>query len=400
MFPDAYGSQSIQRPFEREETYLVRVSLSKRLTPDTYDRDVFHIEFDTTESNLKYEIGDALGIYPHNIPEIVVDFLRYYKLDPTQSVSVNIQGKTKIRTIEQVFTQVLNLFGRPGRRFYEAFSKFAHDPKEKAKLEFLSSADGGPAFKKRVDDTITYADLLQEFSSCKLTVAQLMELIPPIKPRHYSIASAMSKHPNSVHLLVVLVEWKQLSTGKQRFGLCSKYLRDMVVGDVVTVCVKPSMMKLPEDPTAPIIMAGLGTGMAPFRAFIEERLVLHNNGIKVGPMALYMGSRSQWKEYLYGEELEAYHQSGLLTHLRCAFSRDQEYKIYIQHLMDQDDNLICDYLKKQKGTFYLCGPTWPVADVETAINKSLVTCANMTSSEAKKYIRAIKEEERYVLEVY
>jgi len=140
--------------------------------------------------------------------------------------------------------------------------------------------------------------------------------------------------------------------------------------------------------------------MAPFRAFIEERLVLHNNGVKVGPMALYMGSRSQWKEYLYGEELEAYHQSNLLTHLRCAFSRDQEHKIYIQHLMNEDGNLICDYLHGQEGTFYLCGPTWPVADVETAINQSLVNHANMTPSEAKKYIRAIKEEERYVLEVY
>jgi len=257
MFPDAYDCQSVQRPFEHEETYVVRVSLRKRLTPNTYERDVFHIEFDTTESDMTYEIGDALGIFPHNIPALVTDFLSYYDLDPTQSVSVNIHGRTEIRTIEQVFTQVLDLFGRPGRRFYESFSKFAQDPKEKAKLEFLGSAEGGPAFKKRVDDTITYANLLQEFPSCKLTVIQMMEIIPPIKPRHYSIASAMSKHPNSVHLLVVLVEWKQPSTGKQRFGLCSKYLDDLKVGDAVTVCVKPSMMKLPEDPAAPIIMAGL-----------------------------------------------------------------------------------------------------------------------------------------------
>lgn len=254
--------------------------------------------------------------------------------------------------------------------------------------------------KKRANDTITFADLLREFSSCKLTVLDLMEIIPPIKPRHYSIASAQSKHPNSVHLLVVLVEWTQPSTGKQRFGLCSKYLEGLKVGDAVTVDVKPSMMKLPKNPAAPIIMSGLGTGMAPFRAFIEERAVLHNNGVKVGPMVLYMGSRSQWKEYLYGEELEAYHQSGLLTYLRCAFSRDQEHKVYIQHKMNEDMSLINDYLYKQKGSFYLCGPTWPVADVEAAINKSFVTCENMSPEEARKCIRGIKEEERYVLEVY
>lgn len=400
MFPDIYDSQTTQKPFEHEETFICKVLLNKRLTPDSYSRNIFHIEFSTAESGLKYGIGDALGVFPHNLPEEVSDFLNYYGIDPMVTVSINIGGRSEIRTVEQVFTQVLDLFGRPGRRFYESLSKFAQDPKEKGKLEWLGSADGGPAFKKRVDDTITYAELLREFSSCKLTVADIMDIIPPIKPRHYSIASAQSMHPNSVHLLVVVVEWKQPSNGKQRFGLCSKYLADLKIGDAVTVDVKPSMMKLPEDPAAPIIMSGLGTGMAPFRAFIEERAVQYKKGIKVGPMSLYMGSRSQWKEYLYGEELEAYHQSGLLTELRCAFSRDQEHKIYIQHLMNEDSDLITEYLHKKEGTFYLCGPTWPVADVEAAIHKALMNCANMESAEAKKYIRAIKEDERYVLEVY
>jgi len=400
MFPDAHDNQCVQRPFEHEQVYAVRVQENRRLTPASYSRNVFHIEFNTSESGLKYAIGDALGIYPHNHPEDVNDFLRHCDVDPTQSVSVNIGGKSEIRTVEQVFTQVLDLFGRPGRRFYESLSKFAQDQKEKAKLEFLGSSDGGPAFKKRVDDTVTFADLIKEFSSCKLTIPKLMEIIPHIKPRHYSIASAQSMHPDSVHLLVVLVEWNQPSTDKPRFGLCTRYLDDLKVGDQITVSLKPSIMTLPEDPTAPIIMSGLGTGMAPFRAFIEERAVLHTQGVSVGPMVLYMGSRSQWKEYLYGEELEAYHQSGLLTTLRCAFSRDQEHKIYIQHLMQEDSSLICDHLHKSEGTFYLCGPTWPVADVEAAIISAFVADANMNAADAKEYIRGIKEDERYVLEVY
>jgi len=109
---------------------------------------------------LKYDIGDALGIFPHNIPEKVADFLNYYGLNPMQCVSINIHGKCEICTIEQTFTQFLDLFGRPGRRFYDSFSKFAQDPKEKAKLECA-------------DDTVTHAELL---------------------PCHYSIASAMSMH--------------------------------------------------------------------------------------------------------------------------------------------------------------------------------------------------------------
>jgi len=159
-------------------------------------------------------------------------------------------------------------------------------------------------------------------------------------------------------------------------------------------------MKLPPRDEQPVIMAGLGTGMAPFRAFIEERAHRKSKGIKVGPMILYFGSRHRSMEYLYGEELEAYHREGLLTYLRLAFSRDQAHKIYIQHKMQDDAELLHDFLMKDEGWFYLCGPTWPVPDVRDAIVNSFVSSGGMTTGEAADWVNKLKDLERYILEVY
>ncbi|KAF9095568.1 hypothetical protein BGX29_008963, partial [Mortierella sp. GBA35] len=187
-----------------------------------------------------------------------------------------------------------------------------------------------------------------------------------------------------------------------RFGQCTRYLTSLGVGDNVTVSIKPSVMTLPPSPHQPVIMAGLGTGMAPFRAFIQERAWQKAQGIDVGPMILYFGSRNRSNEYLYGEELEAYHADGLLTHLRLAFSRDQKEKIYIQHKMNEDGKLLHKYLldAELNGHFYLCGPTWPAGDVKDAIVQSFMDGEACAAIDANRIVNKLKEEERYVLEVY
>jgi len=303
----------------------------------------------------------------------------------------------------QLFQQYLDIFGRPSKRFYQALVKYAKDKKEQDKLTWIISENGKEDFKKRVEETTTFEDLLREFSSAKPPLEDLLELIPPIKPRHYSIASSMKMHPNSVHLLVVVDDWTTPS-GKYRIGQCSGYLATLTHPEsediYLTVSVAPSLMKLPPKHTQPVVMAGLGTGMAPFRAFIQERQFLANQGVEVGPMALYFGSRHRDKEYLYGEELEAYNASGLLKYLRLAFSRDQKDKVYIQHKLSNDKSEIHDLLVKDKGHFYLCGPTWPAGDVYDAIVKNFSEAGGMESNEAKQEVYKMKEEGRYVLEVY
>ncbi|KAI8804430.1 hypothetical protein BJ742DRAFT_713349 [Cladochytrium replicatum] len=399
VFKEAFGLIKELRP-DVEDSYQVTLTENVRLTPDAYDRNVFHMEMDTTGTGLRYEIGEALGVHGHNDPVEVARFLKAYGIDGDEVVYYERPGVgTEIRTVSQVFTQIVDLFGQPGKKFYQFLAAQATDLKEREYLNTVVSADGTDELRRlQEEEFVNHGDLLLRTKSARPSVHELIQQIPAIKPRHYSIASSMNMHPNSVHLLVVLVDWKT-STGETRMGQCTRYLSTLKVGSKLAVSIKPSVMKLPPSPTQPIIMAGLGTGMAPFRAFIEERAYQRAQGIEVGPIILYFGSRHRAMEYLYGEELDAYAADGLLTHLRLAFSRDQKEKVYIQHKIEEDANLLAEYILDREGAFYLCGPTWPVPDVRDALVKAFKG-RGISEALGLEMLETLKEEERYVLEVY
>ena len=217
----------------------------------------------------------------------------------------------------------------------------------------------------------------------------------------------MRAHPHAVHLLVVEVEWTTPGAGaagtvgarpRRRFGQCSHYLAGLAVGAEVSVSVMGSEMHLPADPRAPVVMAGLGTGMAPFRAFVQERAALRSEGrADVGPMTLYFGARFRAKEFLYGDEFLALERAGVVR-LRLAFSRDQGDKCYIQHLMARDAAQLRADLRDGGGSFYLCGPTWPEPDVEAAMSAAFAE--GRDDAEGRAVVKAMKAQRRYVLEVY
>ncbi|KAJ2801242.1 sulfite reductase [NADPH] flavoprotein component [Coemansia guatemalensis] len=397
VFPEAYDTKLAARPGEK--TFMVKVSSLRRMTPETYDRNIIHIEFDTRGTDLTYEIGDALGVYGFNDAAQVRAFCAQYGLDGDQLVTATRDGQSQTRSVQSWLTHALDLFGRPSKKFYTALADFATNEKEAEKLRWLTTSEGSAEFKDRVADTTTYADLLNEFTSARPSFLYLVDLIAPIKPRHYSIASSAKMHPGSVHLCVVTVEWKN-SKGELRMGQCTRFLNSLNIGDEIVVSVKPSVMKLPPLDSQPVIMAGLGTGMAPFRAFIEERAVRKLQGVDVGPMTLYFGSRHRAMEYLYGEEFEAYHADGLLSGLQLAFSRDQKAKVYIQHKMREDAELLASQMLKQDGCFYLCGPTWPTGDVKDAMVSAFTTFGSVKPGDANRVIEELKESERYTLEVY
>ena len=150
----------------------------------------------------------------------------------------------------------------------------------------------------------------------------------------------------------------------------------------------------------PLIMAGLGTGAAPFRAFLQYRAHQAAQGVAVGPVYYYFGSRHQSQEYLYGEEIEAFILDGTITRAGLAFSRDGPRKVYIQHKMREDGADLARMLWDERGVFYLCGPTWPVPDVYEALVDALVPHADVSREQAGAFLEGLKEEERYVLEVY
>jgi len=309
------------------------------------------------------------------------------------------------RTVYQSLLQNVDIFGRPGKRFYEDLAEFADDEQEKLALQTLCTPDGATEFKRRAEvDTITYADILLEYKSAHPSFHDIVRIVSPMKRREYSIASSQHVTPTSVSLLIVTVNWVD-PKGRDRFGQATRYLNNLKIGSPVTVSVKPSVMKLPPKTTAPIIMAGLGTGLAPFRAFVQERAYQKQQGHEIGEVLLYMGSRHQREEYLYGEEWEAYQDAGIITLLGRAFSRDQPEKIYIQDRMRQTLAEIQDAYLEKEGSFYLCGPTWPVPDVTEVLQEAVEADHKKKNPTAKKIdsrrqIETLKDEGRYVLEVY
>ncbi|EGR45146.1 alpha subunit of assimilatory sulfite reductase [Trichoderma reesei QM6a] len=405
VFKEAYGTQTTLRPELSVKTSTVRVKENRRLTPSDYDRNIFHIEFDLGDSGLTYKIGEALGIHAENDEEQVNAFIEFYGLNPAELVQVPSREDPEaleVRTVFQALTQNVDIFGKPPKRFYEALSEFATDETEKKKLAALGGNDGAAEFKRRSEvDTVTYVDILEEFSSARPSFHDLIKIVSPLKRREYSIASAQAVTPNSVSLMIVVVDWVD-TKGRTRVGQATRYLSRLQPGAAVTVSVKPSVMKLPTKDTAPLIMAGLGTGLAPFRAFVQYRAMQKAQGKEIGSILLYLGSRHQREEYLYGEEWEAYLAAGVVTLIGSAFSRDQPKKIYIQDRMRQTLDSIAQAYIKEGGSFYLCGPTWPVPDVTAVLKEAIAAEAQASGKKVDptKEIERLKEEGRYVLEVY
>ncbi|KAK6457279.1 sulfite reductase [NADPH] flavoprotein component [Scheffersomyces xylosifermentans] len=405
-FPEAYHVSKDLRPDLPVKNFIAKVQENKRLTPQEYSRNIFHIEFDITGTGLTYDIGEALGIHGRNSDAEVDEFLKFYGVDGDQLVEVSNKDDAtivEIRTARQALTDSVDFLGKPPKRFYESLAEFAEDEEEKKKLTILASAEGAEALKKKQEvDFDTYVDILTEFPSARPVFSDLIKIIAPLKRREYSIASSQKLHPNAVHLLIVVVDWVD-SRGRIRYGHCSKYLSDLRIGQELVVSVKPSVMKLPPLSTQPIIMSGLGTGLAPFKAFIEEKIWQKQQGLEIGEIYLFLGSRHKKEEYLYGELWEAYKDAGVLTHIGAAFSRDQPQKIYIQDRIRESIEELTDAVVAKEGSFYLCGPTWPVPDITACLEDIVVNGGKRAGQEVKdpaKVVEDMKEDGRYILEVY
>ena len=212
-------------------------------------------------------------------------------------------------------------------------------------------------------------------------------------PRLYSIASSLSAHPEEVHLTVAVVRYD--GNGRKRKGVCSSYLAERV-GDRVPCYLHPNKnFKLPEDPTTPIIMVGPGTGIAPFRAFIEERKA---SGAR-GKNWLFFGDRSAKTDYLYGEEWDSYQEDGILSNLDLAWSRDQAEKVYVQHKMLEKGAELWRWLN-DGAVFYVCGDASRMAkDVDQALRSIAQTEGKMSEEEAGSWVAA-PERKRYLKDVY
>ena len=203
------------RPDLSERTFLVTTTVNRRLTPKEYDRNVFHLEFDTKGTGLKYAIGEALGVHGWNDTSDVLEFCKWYGADPDRFITIPAPGRgigkemlVHTRTVFQALQQQIDIFGRPPKSFYAALSTYAQLRTDQMALHFISSAEGSATFKKLAEkDTVTFADILKMYRSARPSIAQLCELVGDISPRHYSIASAQAAVGDRVDLLVVTVDW-------------------------------------------------------------------------------------------------------------------------------------------------------------------------------------------------
>lgn len=393
-FAESFNTENSLRPDLPARNFVVKVQENRRVTPSDYSRNIFHIEFDITGTGLTYDIGEALGVHGKNDVNEVNRFIEFYGLNPDELVQVPNRDDDSLietRTVFQAFTDNLDILGKPGKKFYEALAEFATDENEIKKLQLLGSSDGTAELKKYQDEEFySYTDIFELFPSAKPSLPELLTIIPALKRREYSIASSQKMHPNAVHLLIVVVDW--IDNGKRkRFGQCSRYISQLEIGTELVVSVKPSVMKLPPLPEQPIIMSGLGTGLAPFKAFVEEKIWQQQQGMTIGKIYLFLGARHKKEEYLYGELWEAYKEAGIVTHIGAAFSRDQPEKIYIQDRIREVLPELKTAIVDENGSFYLCGPTWPVGDITYELS---------TIVGGDEAVEEMKENSRYILEVY
>jgi sulfite reductase (NADPH) flavoprotein alpha-component len=335
----------------------------------------------------------------------VHDFLSNLGLNPTEVVSIEElappeqDGTVVVITVEKLFTQYLDILGKPSRDFLKKLFPYAVDILEKVKIAELTLDRSTEQFQDRQACALTFADYLLEFKSLKIPVEKYPELIPTIKQRVYSICSSSSYHPGKCQLLVVREDW-QAKDGATKFGLCSSFLTFARSGYCVAHSTH-SVMQIPEDKQAHVFMAGLGTGLAPFRAYVEERKYDKDQGHKVGGMTLFFGGRYSKSEYYYRDEFEAFEQEGLV---KCcnAWSRDQKHKIYVQHKIMEEADSIWEHLGKEGSTgyFFLCGSKQPEKDVYKALTEIMKTKGGMSDDKAKAKLEELQANGRYVTEVY
>jgi sulfite reductase alpha subunit-like flavoprotein len=245
----------------------------------------------------------------------------------------------------ELFRFHLDFLSVPRKRFFQALAHFATEPREKDKLiEFVTEEDGQGLLDYNHRAKRTHLEALQQFASAKIPFEYILDLIPHIKPREFSICSAYSANPNDVELLVALVEFRALYN-RHKVGLLSSSIRTWNVGDRIALWLKKGNVALPPL-RVPLIMVGPGTGLAVFRAFIQERSAAIARGENVGKAMLFFGCRHREKDALFVEEMHAHLQRGALSLFDVAYSRDQDDKVYVQHRIMQHSAEVFELLQQ------------------------------------------------------
>ena len=350
------------------------------------DKEVRHVVLSLAGSGLRYEPGDALGVWPHQSTALVDAVLATTGLSAHAQVAVDGQTLSLVKALA-----TRRELARLSSPTLIRLEKLTGD----AELERLLAPDNDEELQRYLYGRDAL-DMLERHANAVTQPQALVDLLPPLAPRLYSIASCLAAFPGEVHLTIATVRYD--ARDRRRGGVASTWFADALAhGDSVPVYVhRNSRFRLPEDPGIPVIMIGPGTGIAPFRAFLHHR---HAHALS-GPTWLFFGERREHCDFLYRRELESFLARGTLSQLHTAFSRDQPKKVYVQHRMLEHGLELWRWL--QDGAHvYVCGDATRMAkDVDATLQAIIARHGRRSDAQARLELRTLAAEGRYVRDVY
>ncbi len=372
--------------YNRTNPFKAEVLENLNLNGRGSDRETRHIELSLEGSNLDYEPGDSLGVFPENHPRLVDELIAAMGWNADERVTVNKSG-------EQVSVYEALL------RYFEITAVTKPVVQELAKLSpdsGLADLLANDAEFRNVMNNCDLLDLVQDYNLKGIPAGEFVAVLRKIPARLYSIASSSKSFPDEVHLMVRTVRYE--ARGRERYGVCSVHLAERIeAGDSLPVYIQHNPnFKLPENPDAPIIMIGPGTGVAPFRSFLGER---EETGAQ-GKTWLFYGDQHFLTDFLYQTEWQRWLKDGVLTKMDVAFSRDTEHKVYVQHRMLENSKELYQWLQ-EGAVIYVCGDEKKMAhDVHGALATILEQEGGLTSEQASEYLTRLQQEKRYQRDVY
>ena len=374
-------------PYSRSNPFSGKLVVNRRLSAPDSPKDTRHFEIDLTGWGLNYEVGDSMAVYASNDPTLVDEIIAALSATGDEPVPGN---KGQPRSFREALLRDYSItYVTP--KFLKAIVKRASaapflqellEPERKYDLEsYLWGME--------------LIDFLIEHPSVGFTPAEFVGLLAKLQPRLYSVASSLKMYPNSVHFIIDVIRYE--THGRQRKGVASTFLAERA--ENAPVPVFPTVAKhfhLPEDPNAALIMVGPGTGVAPFRAFLQERKAI---GVR-GKSWLFFGAQREKSDYYYRDEFATFQKEGYLARIETAFSRDQAEKIYVQHRMRENAAEIWKWLE-EGAYFFVCGDARRMAkDVDAILRKLVQEQGGKSADGANEYVEKLKSEKRYKRDVY
>lgn len=372
--------------YNRKNPFPAKLLVNRLLTAENSSKETRHYEISIAGSGLSYEAGDAMCVVPTNCPQLVADIVKALGCTGSEDEPVNGELMTLSEALRTHFE-----IKTPSKEFVEEIAKRSGDQELNGILQAGDKEKLSNYLWGR--DTL---DLLLQFPAVEFSAAEFLGLLKPLQHRAYSISSSSKLTPDTVHLTVASVRYD--AHGRHHKGVCSTYLADLVDGntDVKIFFTPNNNFRVPADDSLPMIMVGPGTGIAPFRAFLQERQARNASGKNW----LFFGDRNAATDFIYRDEIEAMKTSGLLTKLDLAFSRDQAEKIYVQDRMKQHGAELFTWLE-QGGYFFVCGDAYRMAkDVDQALHDVIREHGKMSLVQAVEYVNSLKKDKRYVRDVY